>query len=83
MKVHTMWKWIWKGYAKARRLLARLGLGQPGKVMYIGGSDTLPTPLSREEEAECLERMAQGDSDARDKLIEHNLRLVAHIIKNG
>lgn len=31
-------------------LLARLGLAQPGKIMYIGGSDTLPAPLSREEE---------------------------------
>ena len=37
--------------------------------------------LSAKEERECFERMAQGDKAAKDKLIEHNLRLVAHIIK--
>ena len=52
-------------------------------LRLAGSTGSFPKALSREEEAECLERMAQGDSDARDKLIEHNLRLVAHIIKNG
>ena len=37
-----------------RRLLVRLGLLRPGKIMYIGGSDTLPPPLNREEEAALL-----------------------------
>lgn len=41
-----------------------------------------PKPLSAKEERECFERMAQGDKAAKDKLIEHNLRLVAHIIKS-
>ena len=62
-------------------LLTRLGLLQPGKVMYIGGSDTLPTPLSREEEAVMIARLEQGDSQARSLLIEHNLRLVAYIAR--
>ena len=62
-------------------LLARLGLLQPGKVMYIGGSDTLPAPLDRAEEAELIARLEQGDARARNKLIEHNLRLVAYIAR--
>ena len=44
-----------------------------------GGS--FPRPLSREEEADCLRRMAEGDLAARNKLVEHNLRLVSHIMK--
>ena len=62
-------------------LLSRLGLCQPGKVMYIGGSDTLPTPLKREEEAALIARLEQGDTQARSLLIEHNLRLVAYIAR--
>ena len=62
-------------------LLARLGLVLPGKVMYIGGSDTLPAPLGREEEGELIARLQEGDVQARNRLIEHNLRLVAYIAK--
>ena len=58
-----------------------LGLLPPGKVMYIGGSDTLPAPLKREEEARLIALLEQGDSGARDRLIEHNLRLVAYIAR--
>ncbi|QNL45846.1 RNA polymerase sporulation sigma factor SigE [Oscillibacter hominis] len=61
------------------RLLTRLGLLRPGKIMYIGGSDTLPPPLSREAEAKLLERI--GEEDARQTLIEHNLRLVVYIAR--
>ena len=46
-----------------------------------GGISSFPKPLSAEEERACLERYAQGDLQARNLLIEHNLRLVAHIIK--
>jgi len=60
-------------------LLTRLGLLRPGKIMYIGGSDTLPPPLSREAEAKLLERIAE--EDARQTLIEHNLRLVVYIAR--
>ena len=62
-------------------LLARLGLAQPGKIRYIGGSDTLPAPLSREEEGALIARLKQGDDQARNLLIEHNLRLVAYIAR--
>ena len=62
-----------------RRLLCRLGLCREPELHYIGGSDTLPPPLSRERETELLNRL--GEEAARQELIEHNLRLVAHIIK--
>ena len=66
---------------RAEALLRALGLMLPGKVMYIGGSDTLPLPLSREEESELIVRLGQGDRKARNRLIEHNLRLVAYIAR--
>ena len=62
-------------------LLSRLGLCLPGKVMYIGGSDTLPAPLAREEEAALIARLGEGDTAARNLLIEHNLRLVAYLAR--
>ena len=48
---------------------------------YVGLNSSFPDPLPAEEERRCLEAMAQGDELAREKLIEHNLRLVAHIAK--
>lgn len=54
------------------------------KNMILLGSysnNVFPTPLSKEEEKECIEKHLMGDKDARNKLIEHNLRLVAHIVK--
>ena len=48
-----------------------------------GGFHSFPKPLSAEEERICLEKYAQGDMDARNMLIERNLRLVAHIIKKS
>lgn len=48
-----------------------------------GNIGSFPKPLSSEEEHLYLERYAQGDLEARNVLIERNLRLVAHIIKNG
>ena len=51
----------------------------PEKIMYIGGSDVLPPPLNRPEEAETIEAMIQGDERAKQRLIEHNLRLVVYI----
>lgn len=48
---------------------------------YLKGANSFPAPLSNQEEEELLALSAQGDRDARDKLIEHNLRLVAHIVK--
>ena len=61
-----------------RRLLGRIS---PCRVDYIGGADTLPPPLTREEEAAVFERLLEGDPEARQTLIVHNLRLVVFIAK--
>ena len=50
-------------------------------ISYISNHNSFPKPLSKEEEAECLRLMAEGDEEAKNKLIEHNLRLVAHVAK--
>ena len=50
-------------------------------VGYIQSSNLFPEPLSSEEEKNCLERLARGDEEARNILIERNLRLVAHVSK--
>ena len=70
-----------KWRAAVHRLLVRLGLVRPEKIMYIGGSDTLPPPLNREEEAALLSRLDQGEEQARSTLIERNLRLVVYIAR--
>ncbi len=44
-------------------------------------NNMFPDPLEKEEETKCIEKMLEGDNEARNKLIEHNLRLVAHIVK--
>lgn len=49
--------------------------------LRVDDPSCFPTPLSAEEEAECFRRMKKGDDSAREKLILHNLRLVAHIVK--
>ena len=49
--------------------------------LHVTGSGSFPKPLSAKEEAQCLLRIREGDEEARSILIEHNLRLVAHIIK--
>ena len=50
-------------------------------IYYIGGSQTLPPPLTSEEEAEVLEKLANGDESVRQTLVERNLRLVVYIAK--
>ena len=49
--------------------------------LHVTGGGTFPRALSAAQEKQCLDEMAQGNQAARQKLIEHNLRLVAHIIK--
>ena len=49
--------------------------------LRLGSTGSFPRPLKAEEEQAYLERLSQGDLEARNKLVEHNLRLVAHIIK--
>ena len=59
--------------------LVRLG---PFLLSYVSNNaNTFPRPLSAKEERECLVRLKEGDQSAKDTLIEHNLRLVAHIAK--
>lgn len=50
-------------------------------IYYIGGSQTLPPPLTSEEETEILEKLANGDESVRQTLVEKNLRLVVYIAK--
>ena len=50
-------------------------------ALHVTGAGAFPAPLSEKEENELLEKSRNGDISARDKLIEHNLRLVAHIVK--
>lgn len=50
-------------------------------ALHTSNSGSFPRPLSAAEERECIEKTAAGDEKAREKLIEHNLRLVAHIVK--
>ena len=64
-----------------KELLRRLGLLQPAKLMYIGGSAVLPPPLKPAEEQALLARLAEGEEAARQKLIERNLRLVVYIAR--
>ena len=64
-------------------LLLRLRCSLPvwQRVDYIGGSDVLPPPLAAEEERRLLTQLAAGDHQARQSLIEHNLRLVVYIAR--
>lgn len=50
-------------------------------ILHVCGSGSFPKPLSEKQEREYLKQFANGNLDARNKLVEHNLRLVAHIIK--
>ncbi len=63
-----------------RRLIGELSC-QENEIYYIGGSDTLPPPLSPEEERSAILGAMAGEKEARDRLIEHNLRLVVYIAR--
>ena len=52
-------------------------------ALHLSNTGSFPAPLSAEAEHECLVAYAAGDIASRDKLIEHNLRLVVHVIKNS
>ena len=73
--------WLLRCYVRVHQALARLGLKLPGKIMYIGGSDTLPPPLSRDEESDLIARLEEGDEAVKSQLIERNLRLVVYIAR--
>ena len=50
-------------------------------ALHVTGAGSFPPPLSAEREAELLQKSRAGDDNAKNELIEHNLRLVAHIVK--
>lgn len=60
-------------------ILTWLGVVPEQRIYYIGGSDVLPAPLKGQQEQEALEALEQGDEEAKQLLIEHNLRLVVYI----
>lgn len=62
-------------------LIYKLLLNFVGVFLHVTDSNKFPEPLTAEEEKECFIRARAGDNEARNKLIEHNLRLVAHIVK--
>ena len=63
-----------------RELLSNI-FAKYNQFFFVGSSDVLPPPLEKDEEIECVIKCQQGDIDARNKLIEHNLRLVVFISK--
>ncbi len=69
--VRLLWKKISMWFAQKR------GRG----VYYINGSETLPPPLSRQEEQRCFDLLEQNDTEAKQTLIVHNLRLVVYIAR--
>lgn len=62
-------------------LKIKFNLGLTDSIYYINGPETLPAPLSQKEEAEIMEKIENGDENAREPLITHNLRLVVYIAK--
>ena len=63
------------------KMARKMGLGCTGSVFYIGGAETLPPPLSAEEENYLMKHFDDAGMDVRSILIEHNLRLVVYIAK--
>ena len=61
-----------------KALLRRL---RAGRVYYVGGGESLPPPLTRQEETECLLLLQSGDEKVKQRLIERNLRLVVFVAK--
>ena len=66
---------------KWMRLLLSLRTGSAQGLFYIGGTDVLPPPLKGAEELSALEAMERGDEAAKQRLVEHNLRLVVYIAR--
>lgn len=71
--------------SKAKVLFAKfltlLGISDAKYLYYIGGSDTLPPPLSSKEESDILEKLMNNDESVKKILVERNLRLVVYIAK--
>ncbi len=65
---------------KLKRFLNLFGLGE-NVLRYIGGGEALPQPFNPEEEGELINKLTSGEEGVKDKLIEHNLRLVVYIAR--
>lgn len=66
---------------KIREIFLKIKADETNTVFYVNGSETLPPPLTKEEEAQLMSELAGGDESVREKLIVHNLRLVVYIAK--
>jgi len=71
----------WVLYLKYTRLIIKWVFTRKNYIHNIGGSDTLPPPLSHEEERDLLAKLSLGDTSVRTALIERNLRLVVYIAR--
>lgn len=69
--IRRFWRWLTEVVSKFRRT----------GTFYIGSHESLPTPLKKDEEQEMIAAFKNGDMNARDILIEHNLRLVVYIAR--
>ena len=72
----TIWQMFWR---KLQELVRGIS---GGDIYYINGPDTLPAPLSKEEERLVFDRLEQADDAAKQELIVHNLRLVVYSFSN-
>ena len=63
-----------------KRIINKI-IGKYNEVFFVGATDKLPEPLSKEEEERLVQEFHNGNLNARDKLIEHNLRLVVFLSK--
>ncbi|MEE1065747.1 MAG: RNA polymerase sporulation sigma factor SigE [Acutalibacteraceae bacterium] len=70
-----------KLFDKLRNILLKIKVTQEDTVYYVNGPETLPPPLTKNEEQLLMDSLAQGDDSVREKLIVHNLRLVVYIAK--
>ncbi len=66
---------------KLMEILTKLGLIREQGIYYIGGSEVLPAPLKGAEEQAALEALERGEEAAKQRLVEHNLRLVVYIAR--
>ena len=66
---------------KIRNIILKMKSEEQNTVYYVNGPETLPPPLSKEEEQMLMENITNGDDSVREKLIVHNLRLVVYIAK--
>ena len=66
---------------KLLNFLMKIGFVRPERIYYIGGTDVLPPPLKGAQEQAALEDLEKGDEDAKQLLIERNLRLVVFIAR--